>query len=82
MKAKFSKFIFCFIQCLAKKTRFFLFMKLSKGCSRGHKLSLKFCYDLEYLDFLAPNIYESDFSNEVLWSLADQRTAKSQALKA
>ena len=67
-----------YLQCLAKKLVFCLFMKQSKGCLRGHKLSLKCCYDHNLLN---PSKRIVGLSKEVVYDLIDQRATKLQSLK-
>ena len=66
------------LQYLSKKLVFCLFMKQSKGCSRGHKLSLKCCYDHKLLN---PSKGKLGLSKEVVYDLIDQRATKLQSLK-
>ena len=68
----------CLYSALQKISFFCLFMKESKGCSRGHKLSLKCCYDHKLLN---PSKEIIGLSKEVVYDLIDQRATKLQSLK-
>ena len=59
----------------------YLIILSRSDCCVHQKRALCYLQSFQDLDLPAPNRYESDLSNEVLWRLADQRTANLQAFK-